>query len=372
MKKLVRCVVLLALGAGMAKAGGVERSTQSVGILFEDGRYAEFSFGHFDPAVSGTSSFLGAPSGSGDMLATFNTITMGYKQALSDRLDIAVVFDQPIGAEIDYPEDTTYPIAGTTAELNSNAITGFLRYKLPSNISLIGGVRVLRTSGEVDLPFVGTTYTMNTSTETDVGYVLGIAWEKPEIAARVALTYNSAITHDFDASETYINPYAIFGIGLPSQEIESSFTTKVPESVNLEFQTGVAPDTLLFGSVRWVNWKEFLIAPELYDEIYPDPLVFYQDNTVTYNLGLGHKFNETWSGAVLFGYEDSNGNITGNLGPTDGFTSAGIAVTYTEGRLRLTGGLTYVDIGDATTRGIDGDFTDNSGWGAGLRVAVNF
>jgi len=372
MKKLIVGAALTALGAGTACAGGVERSSQSIGILFEDGRYAEFNFGRFDPDVSGTSSFLGAPTGSGNMLEAFNTVSIGYKQALTEKLDIAVVFDQPIGANIAYPEDTSYPVAGTTAELNSNALTGFLRYKLPSNISLIGGVRVLRTSGEVYLPFVGTTYTLDTSTETDAGYILGIAWEKPEIAARVSLTYNSAITHDFDAAETYFNPYTIYGIGVPSQAIDSTFSTKIPESVNLEFQTGVAADTLLFGSVRWVNWTQFEIAPELYDEVYPEPLVFYEDNTITYNLGLGRKFNETWSGALLLGYEPANNNLTGNLGPTDGFASAGVAVTYTQGRLELTGGLTYVDIGDAETRGIDGDFTDNSGWGAGLRVGVHF
>ncbi|WP_254813679.1 outer membrane protein transport protein [Rhodovulum sp. ES.010] len=353
----------MALFAGGAMAGGVERSTQSVGILFEKGNYAELSFSHFDPDVSGNV----GPLGSGNMLDSFTNVTLGYKQALTDRLDLAIVFDQPIGADIDYKTGTGYPVAGTTASLDSNAITGFLRYRFDNNVSLIGGVRVMRTSGEVDLPFPALSpipYTLETSTETDVGYVLGIAWERPEIAARVALTYNSAITHDFDAAESASTTAGAI--------VNSTFETEIPESINLEFQTGIAADTLLFGSVRWVNWTEFTIDPDAYRNVYGNALVDYEDDRITYNLGVGRKFNDSWSGAVLLGYEESNGNITGNLGPTDGFTSLGLAATYTYGKARLTGGVRYVDIGDATTRGIGGDFAGNHGWGFGIRIAYNF
>ena len=45
MKRSVMGAGALACGiaaAGVASAGGVERSTQSVAILFKEGRYAEF------------------------------------------------------------------------------------------------------------------------------------------------------------------------------------------------------------------------------------------------------------------------------------------------------------------------------------------
>lgn len=369
MKQVWSGVAIAGLAAGMAEAGGVERSTQSVDILFEEGNYAQLGIGTFSPSVSGTSSFYGFTTPSGSMLSSYNTVSLGYKQALNDNLDLAIVFDQPIGADVDYPTGTGYPVQGTTASLDSNAITVLLRYKLPSNVSLIGGLRAMQTSGEVSIAFnppYPAPYTLDTSTETDMGYVLGIAWEKPEIAARIALTYNSAITHDFDASETsHLPTYATAQ--------QSSFTTEIPQSVNLEFQTGIAKDTLLFGSVRWVDWTSFVIDPIGYRAVYPTfPLVDYEDDSITYNLGLGRKFTEEWSGAVLLGYEPSNGNITGNLGPKDGYTSAGLAVSYDTGRIKVTGGVTYVDIGAADTRGIDGRFVGNHGWGAGLRVGYRF
>lgn len=366
MKKILMTASALALGATAATAGGIERSSQSVGILFEKGNYVELNFGGFSPDVSGT---VGSAS-SGDMTGGYGTYSLGYKRALNDKIDIAFVLENAIGANVGYPTGTGYPLQGTTAKVDNVSLTAMMRYQMPQNFSMIGGVRALRTSGEVGLPALG--YRMSSSTETDFGYLVGVAWEKPEIAARVALTYNSKITHDFTANETFL---------MPPRQGQNPFPTTVPESVNLEFQTGVAKDTLVFGSVRWVHWKQFDITPPVYSDTDPPgpvdrlgSLVDYQSNTTTYSLGVGRRFNDQWSGAVVLGYEGSSGDKTGQLGPTDGFRSIALAGTYqaTE-NVKVTLGVRYVDIGDADTKvPISGKFTGNSGWGAGVRVGVSF
>jgi long-subunit fatty acid transport protein len=101
------------------------------------------------------------------------------------------------------------------------------------------------------------------------------------------------------------------------------------------------------------------------------PLVSYPNDRTTYNLGIGRRFNEKWSGAITIGYEDADGEITGNLGPTDGFASVGLAATYTMDNIKITGGIRYVEIGDATTT-IGSNFTGNSGIGAGIRIGYSF
>lgn len=372
MKKILMTASALALGATAATAGGIERSSQSVGILFEKGNYVELNFGGFSPDVSGTVG--GGAVNSGDMTGGFGTYSLGYKRALNDKIDIGFVLENAIGANVGYPLTTVYPLRGTTAEIENMSLTAMMRYKMPQNFSVIGGVRALRTSGEVSLPAVSVPglggYRMNSSTETDFGYLVGVAWEKPEIAARVALTYNSKITHDFTANENF-------------SPVPTPFSTTVPESVNLEFQTGIAQNTLVFGSVRWVHWKQFDITPLVYSGIDPDgpgpagplgSLVDYKANTTTYTLGLGRKFNDQWSGAVVLGYEGSSGQRTGQLGPTDGFRSIALAGTYqaTE-NVKVTLGVRYVDIGDANTNlPVNGDFSGNSGWGAGVRVGISF
>ena len=365
MKTMVMALGGLAV-AGAAQAGDIERSQQSVGILFEEGRYAELSFGWITPEVSGRA--LGA--GSGNMTEDFGVWSLGYKQALAPNVDVAFIVDQPIGADIDYPTGTGYVLQGTNAELRSTALTALLRYRFDNDVSLIGGLRAEKVRGEAQILVTppGINYQLEADGDWELGYVLGVAWEKPEIAARVALTYNSAIDHKLSTTES------LGGVAVGDQ----SFETTVPQSVTLEAQTGIARDTLLFGSIRWVDWTEFQIAPAVYvDGVGPfpgfgEPIVFYDSDRITYTLGLGRKFNENWSGAITASYEPSTGDDSGNLGPTDGFKSIGVGATYTRDRFEVTGGIRYIRVGDARTRNIFADFEDNDALAVGFRVGYKF
>ncbi|ANB34821.1 long-subunit fatty acid transport protein [Rhodovulum sulfidophilum] len=363
MKYAVGAAALAAVTTGPALAGGIERSVPSVGILFEQGNYVELGFSRFDPDVSGS---VAGVFPSGEMAPGFNSYSFAYKGQFGENLHFALILDEPIGADIAYPAGTGYPsLAGASADVDALGTTLMMRYEIPSNFSVIGGVRSLRTSGSVDLPQVAS-YRLDSSTETDFGYLIGVAWEKPEIAARVALTYYSSITHDFTADESFTYPGLTPG--------KTSLETEIPKAVNLEFQTGIAMDTLLFGSIRWTEWSSFRITTPDYEAIVGRPIVSYDEDVITYNLGVGRKFNEHWSGAVLLGYERHEGNFKGNLGPTDGFRSLGLAATYTSGQFKITGGVRYVEIGDAKTRlgSNPTRFDGNDGVGFGLRVGYYF
>ncbi|MGB3177050.1 MAG: outer membrane protein transport protein [Albidovulum sp.] len=363
MKRMIIAAGAVATCTTAAFAGGIERSSQSVAPLFEAGNYFEFSFGSFSPSVSGAGAGPFTGTASGDMATSYLSYSFAYKRALNDRLDMAIIVDQPIGADVQYPvSGAPYPFAGSYAEVRSLAVTGLLRYKMPSNISVYGGLRVEAVKGTLGIiaPTINpafTNYGLVGDQDIGVGYVVGAAWEKPEIAARVALTYNSAIDHTLDTSET----------GLAAAAIPGQMDVEVPQSLNLEFQTGIAANTLLFGSIRWVDWTAFNITPPTLGSA----VVSYDDDVITYNLGIGRKFNDQWAGAVTLGYEKSGGTPVGNLGPTDGYRSIGVAATYTVDKMKITGGVRYVDIGDAVTT-IGSNFNDNSGIGAGIRVGFNF
>jgi long-subunit fatty acid transport protein len=182
----------------------------------------------------------------------------------------------------------------------------------------------------------------------------------------VALTYNSAIDHDLATTETS-------ALGTST----SNTPVSTPQSVNLDFQTGIAADTLLFGGVRWVDWSEFDISPQDYATLTGGgSLVSYNSDTVTYTLGLGRRINETWSVSGRVFYEDPTGGFSSNLGPTDGLLGAALAAQYTVGQTQVSFGLSYTDIGDAETTLGGGvaasDFSGNSAWGAGIRVGYTF
>lgn len=359
MKTLTLTIGAIATATSCAFAGGVENSAFSSRILFEDGNVAELSFGAVSPSVSGT--IAGGAVSSGDIFPTTIRGSLGYKRDLSESLAIAVIIDSPIGANTNYPTGTGYPLAGSTAVLSNLGLTALAKYTTPSNFSFYGGVRALQTSGDVSLPG----YTLTTSSETDFGYVVGAAWEKPEIAARVALTYISAITHDLQATENG-------SASLP-------FSTTVPQSVTLEAQTGIAENTLLFGSVRWVNWSVFDITPVGFAAGNGGAsLVDLTNDTTTYSLGVGRRFNEKWSGALTLGYEPASGTQSGNLGPTDGNYSIGLGATYNASeRMSITGGVSYVKLGDTFTvvptgpaSATTSDFSGNSALAAGVRVSI--
>ena len=369
----------LALAATTVSAGGVERTTQSVGIIFEEGNVAELSFGSVNPKVSGVGAGAAVSAAtpspgdpSGNMTEQYMRFGFAYKHQFTDALSFALVYDQPFGANVDYPTGTGYFAAGATAELKSNALTGVLKYTTENNFSVYGGIRYQTLQAEANVPFVAG-YTGSSDTDGSVGYLVGVAYEKPEIALRVALTYNSAITHDWSIVET--------GGVAPGT---STTSVKTPQSVNLEFQSGIAKDTLVFGSIRWVDWSEFAITPNNYFQTtlagsgVGSSLVSYDDDRVTYNLGVGRRFNETWSGAISVSHEPSAGGYASNLGPTDGQTGVTLAATYKKGNMEVTGGVSYVWIGDAQTRSqpvapiAASDFEDNKAVGVGVRVRFRF
>ena len=365
MKTILAGASLLALGTTAAVAGGVERAVTSPAQLFEKGNYAELSFGSVSPSVSGTQVapfILPAGGSSGDVADRFNLFSLGVKTAVNDRIDVAVVLDQPIGAGVDYSSPSyLYGVGpGSHAEIDSKALTAMLRYRLDGGFSVYGGLKLEEVSGKVSF-FDG--YRMSTSKETDLGYLLGVAYEKPEIALRVALTYLSDITHNFDANEN----------GVVTQ-----FETTVPQTVSLEFQSGIAKDTLVFGSVRWREWSNFDITPKLYEVIYGgEALVSYRKDSVTYTLGLGHKFTENWSAAMSYTHEGKRGGFSGNLGPTDGLDSLGLGVTYTKDNIKVTAGVSYSHLGNTMTRlprtnAQFSDFRDNHAVGFGLKVGYAF
>ncbi|NKB28167.1 MAG: hypothetical protein GKR99_11660 [Rhodobacteraceae bacterium] len=193
--------------ATVANAGGLDRSGQSLAVLFEQGRYAKLSFGGVDPNVSGVAGPLlgpGAGFESGSVSPHFANFGAAYKADLNETLSYALIYDQPFGAAVDYSDASPfYFAADAVAEFSSQALTGVLQYNLPSNISVFGGLRLQEVEATANIPFIDPVfgYDVVGSPDWGVGYVVGAAYEKPEIALRVALTYNSEVEHSLDTVE---------------------------------------------------------------------------------------------------------------------------------------------------------------------------
>jgi long-subunit fatty acid transport protein len=217
MKMVFATASVLAMGVSGVLAGGIDRSGQDIGIIFEDGGYIELSFGVVTPSVSGTVG--GGAVSSGNMAPSYTQTSFGIKQEISETLSFALILDHPFGANVDYPGvfGDPYPFAGTTAEITSGAVTALGRYKIGDRISVHGGARYQTMSGAASIPIVDG-YVLDASGSGGFGFVAGAAYEIPEIALRVAVTYSSAISHTLTGTETTITTGAVplsIGIATP-------------------------------------------------------------------------------------------------------------------------------------------------------------
>ncbi len=364
MKSHIANLITLLVTPCAGFCGGIERTPQSVDVIFEPENYVSLSFGLVSPQISG--SVQAGTRQSGDLAKSHRQPEFTIKHQISDRISAALIYDRPYGADVAYPEGADYPFEGATAIFNSEAWTGVLRYKFDNSVSILAGVRYQTVEATSNIPAIAD-YTVDGGQDSGYGYLVGAAYEKPEIALRISLIYHSSIDHTFSPAEQSL---------LTSGNVLNSETkSSTPQSISLKFQTGISQNTLLFGGIRWVEWSEFNISPIHYSQLTRGlPLVAFRDDVFTYTMGFGRRFNDHWSGSISINYEKSNGGPVSNLGPKDGQTGLTIGAKYTRGAMEISGGVNYTLIGDATTRTTNGlsNFSNNDATALGVKVAYRY
>ncbi|MDC0656788.1 outer membrane protein transport protein [Leisingera sp. SS27] len=374
MKRYLATSAALALASGSAMASGLDRTGQPIGIIFEEGNYAEFSFATTSVDLSGNDRTSLNPFGSatGDVGERFNMFGAGYKRDINEQLSFALIFDQPWGVDVNYPTTGSLLLGGTTAQADSNSITALLRYKFNERFSVHGGLRYQELDGEINLQggaytSIGGRYNVKVDKDGAFGWVAGVAYEIPDIALRVALTYSSEIEHDFNLNETFAT----------SATASTTTKTKTPQSVNLDFQTGIAQDTLLFGGIRWAEHSVTdLVVPGLSTLAGRSVDLIDLDDSITYTLGVGRAFNDKWSGSVALIYSDSDGdNLVSPLAPTHGYEAIRVGVQYKQDNMTVSAGVRYTQLGDAVASPGGSpvtNFQDNDAVSFGLKVGFHF
>ncbi len=370
MKKYLGAAAMLAATTSLASAGNLDRSFQNIAPIFEEGDYAELSFGVVKPSLSGVDGAAFGSGATGNVANSFLNFGLAYKKQFNDKFSFALIFDQPFGADIAYPAGSSFALGGTTANLDVNTLSGIGRYEFGNRFSVHGGIKLQEMSGAVDLAGAAygglSGYSVTFDKDYAAGYLLGAAYEIPDIALRVALTYHSEISHDLDTRENFA----------PGVVTATNIVT--PDAFNLDFQSGIAEDTLLFGQVRWVDYSEVSVIPTTFGAIPTLPpgtsLVDISDATF-FTLGVGRRFTDKFSGAVSVRYETSDTPLVSPLGPTDGSIGLTVGGTYTMNNMKITGGINYTKLGDSTPRtgGIArANFTDNDAIGVGIRIGYSY
>jgi long-subunit fatty acid transport protein len=355
MKRTLINIAILStiLGTGMAQAGGFDVSGQDTSIILKEGNLLEITSVSVSPSVTGAYDSSTSGGVVTDVAPDYTFTNLAFRTDISDDISLAIIQDQPYGAKIKWNDGESQTGAGAVsykgvqADIKSDATTALISYSIADNVTVYGGLKNQSISATASNPVVGV-YSITSEADASMGYIVGAAVEKPEIALKIALTYHSKVGHDLAISESYA------GSSTPST---STLSFNTPEAFNLDFQTGIAANTLLFGTIRHVNWKQFELRPCLYETLTRTvassadsgaSLKKFDHNATTYTIGLGRKLSDQWSAAVTYGTESATGDDGSALGPTDGFSKMGVGVTYTGEQMTVTLAVQKANLGDTT------------------------
>ena len=411
LKNLSVAMILATVPMTGAFAAAMDRSGQSVSAFLQPNNYAEVGVMVLDPNVSGKDNSL---KDTGDMASSYHSASAAVKIQATDNISVGLLFDQPFGAKAEYGLDSTYFSTkgeGTSAEVTTENLTLLVGYQPNANWNFYAGPVWQQAKGNVHLR--GTAYSAFNGYDAKMqnddawGWAAGFSYQIPEIALKTSLTYRSKIKHDLDSDESFgstsvqnqmigtlmqlnpaLTPQAAAGaIGSISA---GSTNVKTPQSVNLDFQSGIAENTVGFVNVRWVNWDGFAIRPASFGQAIDKlanltarsslngaNLVEYNKDQWTINAGVGRKFTEKWSATAAVGWDSGAGNPVTTLGPTEGYWSLGLGAQFSPAaNYFVQGGIKYFWLGNAdaltASSPYEGSFRDNHAIGYALKFGYKF
>lgn len=388
-------------------AAALDRSGQSIAAFLQPNNYFEAGITVLDPNVSGKDI---SQNNTGDMANHYYSPNAALKIQATEHFSIGLIYDQPYGADAQYTGQSNFienrPLpfqGGTSVTVDTENLNLLFGYQPNQNWNVYAGAvyqtldATVLLRGESYSAYSG--YDFKTGRDEAVGWLAGIAYQIPEIALKTSLTYRAKIKHEMNAYENHgiagFTGSPVFD-ALLNQINNAQGTTEIttPQSVNLDFQTGIMENTVAFANVRWVNWKDFAIRPYKFGAASVLPpivnktgkkdgfdLVAYTDDQYSITAGVGRKVNDHWAGNVSVGWDSGAGNPVTTLGPTEGYWNVGVGVQYSPApNYFIAGGVKYFWLGDAKAQSGSqfntpehvAEFKNNDAIAYGLKIGYKF
>jgi long-subunit fatty acid transport protein len=372
-------------------------------MMFETGNYTSLAYRSTKIDASDDKY---SPNGS--MYGTTTTITPSFKYHINDKISIGLTRYKSGNINLSYVgkggpfTSKTFahaglPTTGSTAAasavalpdptlvLESYAMALLAGYNVNENVSVVAGLK--RTEADASGNILSSPFGNFVAEKgTDNSYVVGASFAKPEIALRVTAYYESGIKISHAMSASGPNSTLNFAAGAGTF---ANTNSALPETLTIDFQTGIAADTLLYGSIKRALWSD--AHTFMYDSLttagtmaalsltYANALTMAQKtthtNATTLNLGLGRKLTDEWAVSASVNYEKGTAAAgTSLLSTTNGQKGITLGGKYTNGQMSVTGGVNYTQLGDKTVTSFDGagKFTNSSSTTIGLKVGYNF
>jgi long-chain fatty acid transport protein len=370
-------------GGSSALAGGMEVTRLPTDMMFEKGNYASISFGRFKPDVTDDTFAT-----QGSMYKDRSATTLTFKTQINEKLSIGFARYKSAEISLDYSTASVFfanfppgaggPLDDPYVDLSVNTMALLGRYEVDRGFSVIGGLKYSSGSGGGNV-LVAPAGVIEAKEDSVLGGIVGVSYEKPEIALRISGIYQ--------AKQDMSHPTTT-NLGAGPIDLENT-KSALPESFTIDFQSGIAPNTLLFGSIHRAFWSDahisFWTQPNTggldgAGNVTNAPNGEYVQkstwtNTTSLSLGIGRKLSDQWAVSASFNYEGSSEPTgTSLLSTTDGVRGITLGGKYTVDNTTISVGVNRSKLGDktVTSLGSDGIFANNSITTIGFKIGQSF
>ena len=423
----------------MAQAGGWTAGTLDSGFMYSDGNTASISVANIDHNIKAKEAKgFGATNATDvDVVKDETRTTLSIKSDLGNGLSVGLTNFRSGSIQLQGgASEFKSWVPDAEASVDTTAIMA--AYSVNENIDVLFGLSNDRLS-DTTVTTMNGTYNIQGGSANRA--VLGASYAIPDIALRVSATYmpstsltvgssftetslvattnvpgvgtvpiSSLTTYDtsygdvasFGAKYGRTGVQSAVGGTLPLTDVDGNtavfppapagailagtvgdvadYDSKVgvPETLILDFQTGIAADTLLFGSVYHAKWGDAQIVSDTGSTATKISTKF--EDSTKYTLGLGRKINDQLSISATYAQEDGTGAL--NSSPftvSNGTKSIALGARYTQGNMTISGGVNMTEVGGVkiTSNGKEtgafiAEYGTNRVTAFGLKIAFAF
>ena len=359
---------LWAFSALAVSAGGWETGKFDTSFMYNEGNYAELSYGNLNYSVSGTTQAGVSHDMANDQTRMnlsgkfqFGSFDIGLTSFSSGAIQMDG--QSAILPQCDLDNQATWGACSVvpSADVKMDTRAVLARYKINENFSVLGGLRQVSLE-DSSVTTIAATYNIDATSQT--GRVYGLAYERPEIALRLEILRSDAISFGLSGTATALD--------LPL----SGSDMVVPEATTINFQTGIAEGTLLMASAHRVSWANSQINVDVplagglidIDSAFTD--------TTSYSLGIGRALSDATAVNVSYSWEDGAGaTSTDAFTMSNGSKTLSLGVRHIIGDMTLSGGVSYTQVGDVSVTHpttLTANYENNSVMSFGVKVGYSF
>ena len=399
MKTYLLATSALVVSASLALAGGFELQTLDTSAMYEEGSFGSLSY------ASITSNLKGKDA-KGTKVKTLKDQTLtnlAFKAQVGD-FGLGMATYRSGAIQMNGSSDSTFSsafqisgnyIPSANAELNTMAFLA--NYNLSENFSLIGGIKNNQLNS-FNLTSIYGSYDI--SSKSNSGYVIGSAYHNPSIALRAEILFHPS--SKIKTTGTYTSALVDFPVDIDGNTdgdledtVDVDFPTDIPagvtgtvaatlntpEMITLNFQSGIAADTLIIGSVHQAKWKSSQVNVDVTTVsagVNAAAAVSSDfSNSTKYTLGVARKFNDALSGSISYSTEAGSGSSsTSTFTMSNGSSSINLGLRYSFEQANLSIGMSQTMFNDVTvdsnTLTSPIEYKNNTATTVGIKLSTSF